>query len=600
MKTLEAIRSAARSFATIAKLGLGAAPVRVSLTVLAQLVQNGFALASTYAIKFIVQEAAARHVVGAIWAAAALALSAGASAIGYLAYINLLPKMHELVRLKLDTELIRLANRIPTLEYHDRPAFADKLALVRQSRGMLVGSVQLVGNLINTVVMAVGAFAIMASIDPRFLLLPLFAVPRFFAGGRARELTRKTQDASVEPQRLRAHIYGKVASAAAGKEIRVFGLQQTLADRFLSLTQTIQRQSDRANWGGAGWLILGDVVFMAAYVAAIGWVVLRAAAGQIGIGDVVLTTTMAATLVGAINGMAGLGQSLPMVVLAAQRFHWLEDFALEARDVTAGAKAPPPAVLARGIEIDAVSFAYPDREALALDDVSLTLPAGGVIALVGENGSGKSTLVKLLCGFYRPTAGRILVDGQDLDDIDIAMWRSRVSATFQDYANLEFLLHESVAVGELKHLGRKDLVGEALGRAGGATLAELQPGGLDTMLGRKWSGTELSGGQWQKLALARALFRNNPLLVVFDEPTAAIDAAAEHEMFARFAAEARSGEAAGRVTLLISHRFSTVRMADAIAVLDKGRLKEFGAHQALMAKGGLYAELFELQAKAYR
>ena len=247
-----------------------------------------------------------------------------------------------------------------------------------------------------------------------------------------------------------------------------------------------------------------------------------------------------------------------------------------------------------------MSFAYPDREVAALSDVSLKLPAGGVIALVGENGSGKSTLVKLLCGFYRPTAGRILVDGEDLAAMSIEAWRARVCAAFQDYANFEFVVHESVGVGEVAQIGRKELVAGALGRAGGAALAELEPGGLDTMLGRKWGGTDLSGGQWQKLALARALVRENPLLVVFDEPTAALDAAAEHEMFERFAAEARSGEAAGRVTLLISHRFSTVRMADAIAVIDQGRLKEFGSHRALMAKGGLYAELFELQAKAYR
>jgi ATP-binding cassette, subfamily B, bacterial len=600
MNPLASLRGATRSFATVAKLGFGAAPGRVTFTILTQLVQNAFVLASSFAIKFVVQEVAARHVGGAIWAAGALAFTAGAAAVAYVGYLNLLPKMHELVRLKLDSELIRLTNRIPTLEYHDRPAFADKLSLVRQSRGALVGSVQLVGNAANTLLLTVGAFTIMASVDARFLLLPLFAIPRFIAGMRARDLSKRLQDEGAEPLRLRAHIYGRIASAAAGKEIRVFGLQQELADRFMGLTRTIQRQRDEANWGSTGWLILGDVIFMAAYVAAIGWVVLRAVRGESSLGDVVLTTTMAATLVGAINGMAAFGLSLPMVLTTAERFHWLEDFGEEARGGATGPKALPPARLTRGIEIDAVSFVYPDRDVPALSDISLSLPAGGVIALVGENGSGKSTLVKLLCGFYQPTAGRILVDGEDLANIEIDAWRARVAAAFQDFANLEFLLHESVGVGELAHLGRKDRVSGALDRSGGAALAELQPGGLDTMLGRKWGGAELSGGQWQKLALGRALFREGPLLIVFDEPTAALDAAAEHEMFARFAAEARSGEAAGRVTLLISHRFSTVRMADAIAVIDKGRLKEFGSHAALMAKGGLYAELFELQARGYR
>jgi ATP-binding cassette subfamily B protein len=546
-----------------------------------------------------VQEAAARHPSGAIWTAAALTLAAGASAVAYRVYASQLPKMIELVTLKLDHELIQLTNRIPTIEYHDRPAFADKLALVRQSRQSFATVVQLVGLGARAAVMSVGVVVIMASIDLRFLLLPLFAIPRVFAGVRAQTLMRKAQDAYAEPLRLRAHLYGKIASAAAGKEIRVFGLQQPLTDRWLDLTRKIRRERDRANWGGAGWMILGDAAFMGAYVAAIGWVVIRAARGDLGVGDVVLTATMAAALVGAIALVVALGQALPTILLTLERFHWLEDFTRVGQEA-AGPKMPPPPVLRRGIEIDAVSFVYPDREVSALSDVSLTLPAGGVIALVGENGSGKSTLVKLLCGFYRPTAGRILVDGRDLAAMSIEAWRSRVCAAFQDYANFEFPLHESVGVGELAHLGRKDLVTGALGRAGGAALAALPPGGVDTMLGRQWGGTELSGGQWQKLALARALFRENPLLVVFDEPTAAIDAAAEHEMFATFAAEARSGEAAGRVTVLISHRFSTVRMADAIAVLDKGRLKEFGTHKTLMAKGGLYAELFELQASAYR
>ena len=599
MKLLQGLRTAARTAGTVGRLAFLGAPWRVSLALAAELLGAGFSLAATYAIKFVVQEAVAHNVAGAVWAAVALAGLAAAGAVAYLVYASLLPKMIEVVTVALDRELIALANRIPTLEHHDRPAFADKLELVRQGRQSIAGSVQIIGLSARTVVMALGAVAIMASIDLRFFILPLFAIPRVFAGMRAQKLTRETQDAYAQPLRLRAHIYGRIASAAAGKEIRVFGLEQVLGERFDALTQRIRRERDRANWEGAGWLMLGDAAFMAAYVAAIGWVVLRAARGEIGVGDVVLTATMAAALVGAIAMVVIIGQYLPFMMLTIERFHWLEDLARVAPDAPAS-NAPPPATLARGIEVEAVSFAYPDREVPALSDVSLQLPAGGVIALVGENGSGKSTLVKLLCGFYRPTAGRILVDGQDLAGLSIEGWRARVCAAFQDYANFEFQLHESVGVGEVAQIGRKELVGAALGRAGGAALAELEPGGLDAMLGRKWGGAELSGGQWQKLALARALMREQPLLVVFDEPTAALDAAAEHEMFERFAAEARSGAAAGRVTLLISHRFSTVRMADAIAVIDQGRLKEFGSHRALMARGGLYAELFELQAKGYR
>lgn len=225
MSALATVSRWARIAVTVARLGFGAAPVRGSLALIAELLGAGFTLASSYAIKFVVQEAAAHHPMGAVWAAAALALTAGAGAVAYLFYATLLPKMLDLVSLRLDHELIRLTNRIPTLEYHDRPAFADKLALVRENRQSLAGAVQVIGLSARTVVMAVGAVAIMASIDMRFLVLPLFAIPRVLAGMRAQNLTRAAEDAYAEPVRLRAHVYGVIASAAAGKEIRVFGLQ---------------------------------------------------------------------------------------------------------------------------------------------------------------------------------------------------------------------------------------------------------------------------------------------------------------------------------------------------------------------------------------
>ena len=261
-----------------------------------------------------------------------------------------------------------------------------------------------------------------------------------------KKLTKASQEGYTEAVRLRAQIYGAMASATAGKEIRVFGIQRALTDRFNALTDKIHGDRDRAAWGGAYWLMAGDAIFMAAYVAAIGWVLIRAARGEIGIGDVALTVTMSATLVGAITMVTQLGQTFPMILLTVERFHWLEDSAREAVRAPASA-VPPPAHLTRGVVLEAVSFAYPDRELPALSDVSLTLPAGSVVALVGENGSGKSTLVKLLCGFYRPSGGRILVDGRDLADIPTGAWRARVSAAFQDYVNFEFLMHESVGVG---------------------------------------------------------------------------------------------------------------------------------------------------------
>jgi ATP-binding cassette subfamily B protein len=232
------------------------------------------------------------------------------------------------------------------------------------------------------------------------------------------------------------------------------------------------------------------------------------------------------------------------------------------------------------------------------------LPAGAVVALVGDNGAGKTTLVKLLCGFAVPDSGAILVDGADLAAFDPAGWRARCAATFQDFARLEFPVLEAVGVGDLSQVDDRAAVGAAVERAGATGVVADLPDGLDTQLGTRWEGgVELSGGQWQKLALARGLMRDHPLLLVLDEPTAALDAETEQALFQRYAVAMRAGGAAatdGRVSILVSHRFSTVRMADHIVVLDGARVVETGSHQDLLAAGGPYAELYQIQAAAYR
>jgi ATP-binding cassette subfamily B protein len=267
--------------------------------------------------------------------------------------------------------------------------------------------------------------------------------------------------------------------------------------------------------------------------------------------------------------------------------------------MTAEADQPAPERLDDGIRLDRVSFVYPGTDVLVLDDVSVHLPAGRVVAVVGENGAGKSTLVKLLCKMYEPTSGEILVDGAPLSLISSTAWRAEVSGAFQDFFRFEFAARTSVGLGNLPAVADDGAVRVAVRKAGADEVVARLESGLDTQLGPTWpDGVDVSFGQWQKLALARGFMRDEPLLLVLDEPTAALDAETEHDLFSRYAEAARAGSRGG-ITILVSHRFSTVRMADHIVVMQGSKVAQVGSHDELMREGGAYAELYSIQAKAY-
>jgi ABC-type multidrug transport system fused ATPase/permease subunit len=599
MKPLQGLRRFGRLVGALVGLAFAAAPRLAAAAFATEVLGAVLSLISAYQIQSVVQAASQGRREQAVAAGLIMAATGGAAWISYLFYAQLAPRVIEAISVHLDSEMVRLTARIPTLDYADRPVHADKISLIRNSSQQLAGGLQAVALNVRMLVMLGGTFIILVGVDPWLALLPIFAVPRAIAGQRARRLAVQAQEATAEPMRLRGHIFNHTISAVAGKELRIFGLGPVLAQRYRDITAQTRKLNVRMNWGGALWSALGDMAFTAGCVAAIAWLVVRAAAGAVSPGGVALAATMATGLIMQMTMALQFAQYLQAITTTAERYLWLVDFSNDAVRAVTG-QGGAPARLARGVRLEGVSFAYPDQDRPVLADVSLDLPVGRVIALVGENGSGKSTLVKLICGFYPPSAGRVMIDETDLAHIRHAAWHERIGGAFQDFSNLEIVLHESVGVGQLARLGEREAAAKALARAGASDLASLGEAGLDTQLGKKWGGIELSGGQWQKLALGRALMRERPLMVVFDEPAAALDASAEHDMFERFAAEARSGEAAGRSTLLVSHRFSTVRMADAIAVLDGGRIVEFGPHEALIAAGGKYAELFEMQASAYR
>jgi ATP-binding cassette subfamily B protein len=414
---------------------------------------------------------------------------------------------------------------------------------------------------------------------------------------------RSAEERGAQADRLAKHLFTTATTAPPGKEIRVTGIGDRLVRERREAWERWYTPVSAARWVSAAWHTLAWAIFGLAYVGAVVFVSTRLASSA---GDVLLVLAAGSRLSAYIGATVGeIGFLRGIWLDGSQRLAWLEDYAAS---LVASADQPVPSRLADGIRLEGVSFAYPGTDRLVLDGVSLRLPAGTVVALVGENGAGKTTLVKLLCKLYEPTAGRILVDGVPLARMPADEWRSRLAGAFQDFFRFEFRARHSVGLGDVPRLDDEPAVRTAVARAGADDVVARLPAGLETQLGPTWpEGVEVSFGQWQKLALGRGFMRDAPLLLVLDEPTAALDAETEHALFERYAAAARGGgngsregAAEGRITILVSHRFSTVRMADLIVVLDGARVAQVGTHDDLMAAGGPYAELYGIQAAAYR
>jgi ATP-binding cassette subfamily B protein len=552
-------------------------------------------------VKVIVDAAARGDESAALAGAAGVAGVVGLGMLASASRTRMLFPLKEHTALALDQQLVDLAGGAVTIEHHERPAFLDQVDVLRREGHVLASSALNVAVGLEVVVEALATGVLLALVEPALLAIPLFALPSLWAGARAERVRQQALDQSANDIRRARHLFELATSAAPGKELRVYGLGDELLARHRSAWARADATLDRAARLSLLWTVGGWLVFAAGYAAAILLVVRSAVEGSATVGDVVLALTMVAQINEQVAGAVGSVSALSRTVRVAGRYVWLAEWAAAGRRQV-GEPAPVPDRLTEGIELKDLGFRYPESEDDALHGVTLSIPAGTTVALVGENGAGKTTLVKLLARLYDPTTGTMTVDGVELSRFDAGEWRSRISAGFQDFTRFELLAGQTVGVGDLPHLDDPVAVSAALDRARAADVAAELPDGLDTPLGATFDGgTELSGGQWQKLALARAMMRPAPLLLLLDEPTAALDAEAEHNLFARYARQARSLVTDQKaVVVLVSHRFSTVHTADLIVVLDRGRVVETGSHAELMAAGGLYAELYELQARSYR
>jgi ATP-binding cassette, subfamily B, bacterial len=505
--------------------------------------------------------------------------------------------LQERTSLYFERELLAMVAALPGIEHHERPEYLDKLEILREERAAFAQAIYALTQNVGVLLQAAGTGYLLFKVHPLLLVLPILNLFSFITDARGGTIMVNASEESAADTRLAREHFQTATTYAYSKELRVFGLADEMLGRHRRASEAARTTMVRAAVRGAAWEALGGFVAVAANVGALGLVVHMAQQGRADIGDLVITLRLASMLSGQISEIASSTGMLVQTLQVAVRHIWLLDYAREQHSARSG-RVEAPEQLRGGIAFEGVSFAYPGTDVEVLNDVNLHLPPGSVVAVVGDNGAGKSTLVKLLSRMYEPSQGRITVDGTALADIDPAAWRSRLSAAFQDACRFEFLLGETVGIGDVDRIDDAYPILMAVERAGAGPVLESLPTGLNTQLGRRFDGVELSGGQWQRLALARSSMRD-PLLLLLDEPTANLDAEAEFALFETIARATRRARNRGAVTMLVSHRFSTVRMADLIVVVDGGTILEVGSHDELMARQGLYAELFMLQSSAY-
>ncbi|MCB9356688.1 MAG: ABC transporter ATP-binding protein [Lewinellaceae bacterium] len=488
--------------------------------------------------------------------------------------------------------IMRHAATLDLFQFEDSE-FYDKLERARTQTAGRTMLMALVMSQVQDLISILFLIGGLVAFSPWLIVLLVVAVIPSFLGETHFNRRSYSLTHSWTPERRELDYLRYIgASNETAKEIKIFGLERFLTDRFKHISDKYYQANKsltirRAAWGSL-FTFVGTLSYYAAYVV----IIAQTIAGGITVGTLTFLAGSFQRMQGQLQGvMRNFARVTEMALYLQDFFGFLELKPLSG-DHTGKLRVPQP--IKEGFVFENVSFKYPNSEVWALRNLSFTLRAGEKLALVGENGAGKTTIVKLLAHLYEPTEGRILLDGVDLCDYDPEDLRKEIGIIFQDYFRYAFKVSENIAVGNIGERSNDPLIVDSAQKSLADEVIERLPKKYDQMLGKRFSeGVDLSGGQWQKIALARAYMREAQLIIL-DEPTAALDARAEHEVFVRF-----SDLIKGKTGVLISHRFSTVRMADRILFLEHGQLLELGSHEQLLEKGGKYAELFRLQAKGY-
>ncbi len=493
---------------------------------------------------------------------------------------------------KTSVQLIRHAAKLDLYQF-ENPDFYDKLERARrQTTGRTVLMTQVLAqfqDIITIVFLGIGLIAF----NPWLILILFVAVlPSFLGETHFNQRTYSLTRGWTPERRELDYLRYIGASDETAKEVKIFGLADFLAQRFKELSDKYYFANrkisvKRALWGSA-LSSVGTISYYGAYI----FIISQTVSGLITIGTLTF-------LAGSFQRMRNMLQAIMnRFSKIAEGSLYLQDmfdfFAIKPTIVSGDKNLMIPQPIQEGFTFENVGFKYPNSEMWAIRNLSFHLKKGEKLALVGENGAGKTTLVKLLARLYKPTEGRILLDGKDLESYNLGDLRQNIGIIFQDYIRFQMKASDNIAIGNIENRIELDVIKDAAKKSLADTVIDNLPDEYNQVLGKRFAeGVELSGGQWQKIALGRAYMRDAQLLIL-DEPTSALDARAEHEVFLRFAELI-----AGKSAVLISHRFSTVRMADRILFLENGQLKELGSHEELVAQNGKYAELFHLQAQGY-
>lgn len=481
------------------------------------------------------------------------------------------------------------------LQFFEDPIFYDMLQNARrQADTSALSIVNSTLGMMQQVITLVSLIALLVRFSPWLAVIVFVsAIPAFLSQSQYAERAFRAVSRRAPESRLLNYLEMLLTGNDTVKEIKLFGLGKPLLKRYQELFTKFYEEdlaiARRRTLAGLGWGLLSNLAYYGSYA----WIVLRTVSKSITLGDM---TMFLGIFRQSQNSIRSLLDSLNRLYESNLYLDNLLDYLkLEPLLAAPANGLPAPAPIRQGIEFRNVSFCYPGSDTFVLRNINLHIQPSERIALVGLNGAGKTTLIKLLTRLYDPTEGQILIDGVDLREYDLTSLHQRFGVIFQDFVRYQFTVRENIGFGQVDALDDLARIQDAADRGGADAIIEKMPKGYDTMLGRRWEkGQELSGGQWQKIALARAFMRKAEVLVL-DEPTSALDAEAEYEVFRRF------GELMeGRIAVLISHRFSTVRMADRIVVLSAGKILELGSHAELMALDGAYARLFNLQAEGYR